>query len=106
VKYASLFLRLVANTAEPENDRACWVWIAAIDDRPGRGYPRINLRVNGKHRSLRAHRVMAQEFHPVPLTEKDEVDHLCFNPKCINPDHLEVVTKQINMARQWARRRA
>ena len=100
MKYASMFERLVANTAEPENDQACWLWTGAIDDRPGRGYARINCRVDGKHRSLRAHRVMAQLFTDDELTEADEVDHLCFNVKCINPDHLEVVTKRVNLSRR------
>jgi Zinc-binding loop region of homing endonuclease len=100
MKYDTIFARLVANTAEPESTQGCWVWTAAIDDRPGRGYPRINMRIDGKHRSLRAHRVMAQVFHPTPLTPEDEVDHLCYNTRCINPDHLDVVTKLVNLSRR------
>lgn len=26
MKYDSLFTRLIANSAEPENDQACWLW--------------------------------------------------------------------------------
>jgi hypothetical protein len=100
MKYATIFERLVANTAEPESTQGCWVWTAAADNRPGRGYARINLRVDGKHRSLRAHRVMAQVFHDKPLTPADEVDHLCYNVLCINPDHLEVCTKRENLSRR------
>lgn len=99
-KYGSLFERLVANTSEPENAQACWVWTAAVDDRPGRGYGRINLRRGGRHRSLRPHRVMMEVFVGRELREDEEVDHLCYNVLCINPDHLEVVTKQENLARR------
>lgn len=32
-----------------------------------------------------------------------EVDHLCFNPSCCNPDHLEAVTPQENKRRRRAK---
>jgi len=103
MKYASMFERLVANTAEPETDQGCWVWIAACGKRPGKEYPRMNARVNGKHRSLRPHRVMAQLFEEFELEVVDEVDHLCFNIQCINPDHLEVVPRIVNLSRRRVR---
>ena len=99
-RYATIFERLVANTAEPESVQGCWDWTGAIDDRPGRGYARINMRVDGKHKSLRAHRVMAQVFHDKPLTPEDEVDHLCFNVRCVSPDHLLVCSKRENLSRR------
>jgi len=34
-----------------------------------------------------------------PVPDGLELDHLCHNPKCINPDHLEPVTHQANMIR-------
>ena len=68
--------------------------------RPGKEYPRMNVRAGGKHRSLRPHRVMAQLFEEFELEVVDEVDHLCFNIQCINPDHLEVVPRLVNMSRR------
>jgi hypothetical protein len=31
-----------------------------------------------------------------------EVDHLCHNPECINPDHLDAVTPKENRRRRRA----
>lgn len=35
-----------------------------------------------------------------------EIDHLCRNRICCNPEHLEAVTHQVNMARAFAARTA
>lgn len=43
---------------------------------------------------------MVELIEGVKLTPDQEVDHLCFNPRCVNPDHLEVTTKQVNLARR------
>jgi hypothetical protein len=28
-----------------------------------------------------------------------ELDHICKNPRCVRPDHLEIVTHKVNMVR-------
>ena len=35
-----------------------------------------------------------------PVPEGYEVDHKCFETKCVHPDHLEAVTREVNMARR------
>lgn len=40
-----------------------------------------------------------------PIPEGLELDHLCRNPACVNPGHLEPVTHQENMARAGIYRR-
>ena len=56
------------------------------------GYGRVQ--VNGK--KWRAHRLAYTEAKgPIPLGML--VRHMCHNPACVNPDHLELGTNQDNM---------
>lgn len=73
-------------------ETGCWVWQLALVPRTGYGA----LRVDGK--MLRAHRVSYEAFvRPIP--DGLEIDHLCRNRACVNPDHLEPVTAQVNNQR-------
>lgn len=47
---------------------------------------------------LPAHRV-AWELLVGPIPEDLELDHLCKNPRCVNPNHLEPVTHAENCRR-------
>ncbi len=89
--YDNLYDRLVANTREDEH--GCWIWTGP--KAPG-GYPKVNVWHDGKHRTRRAHRVMLEEFHDIWFPF-DEAGHLCNNPSCIKPAHLEVQTKAFNL---------
>lgn len=42
------------------------------------------------------------EIENGPVPEGLEIDHLCKNRGCCNPDHLEAVTHQENVRRAWA----
>jgi len=69
----------------------CWEWQGFITSQ---GYGQFYL--NGK--LVTAHRFsyeQAKEAIPDGMT----LDHLCRNRKCVNPDHLEVVTLQENILR-------
>ena len=93
--YASMWDRLMTNTEVGEGPNACWTWTGATR----RGYPSLNVRENGRHRTISAHReVLLQLGQPIP--DNHEPDHLCYNTMCIRPCHLEVVTKQQNLARR------
>lgn len=65
----------------------CWEW-------PGKRDP------NGYGRAGKwwAHRV-AYEVWVGPVPAGLELDHLCRNPACVRPDHLEPVTHRVNMLR-------
>ena len=69
----------------------CYEWLAGkrID-----GYGRC---WNGR-RMVRAHR-FAYEDIKGPIPDGLCIDHLCRNPSCVNPDHLEVVTLRENVLR-------
>ena len=43
------------------------------------------------------HRLICAEYHGNPPTDKHQVNHLCCNPGCVNPNHLEWTTPQENI---------
>jgi hypothetical protein len=73
------------------HDTGCWLWIGALSPK---GYGLVQYR--GRQR--RAHRV-SYEVNVGPIPHGLVLDHLCRVRRCINPDHLEAVTIQENLAR-------
>src|SRR5262249_34673567 len=53
--------------------------------------------IYGIHRSTGAHRV-SYELYKGPLIDGMHIHHKCKTPTCINPDHLEQVTRKQNWA--------
>lgn len=51
-------------------------------------------------RRVYAHRDAYEKYYG-PIPEGLEIDHLCMNPPCYRPDHLEAVTHAEN-TRRWA----
>jgi hypothetical protein len=72
-------------------DNGCWEW----QGKRSKGYGRFS--VAGRDRS--AHRIM-WELVGRPVDFDKELDHLCRNPPCINPAHLEQVTALENAIRK------
>jgi hypothetical protein len=69
----------------------CWDWLKYKDER-GYGI------AFSKGKLAKAHRVYFERYvGPVP--DRCEVDHLCRNHGCVNPDHLEAVPHQENVWR-------
>lgn len=71
----------------------CWLWIGSLN---ASGYGQFNP--GGRGRPVRAHR-WAWEHLVGPIPEGLHIDHLCRNPPCVNPDHLEPVTPAENTRR-------
>jgi hypothetical protein len=74
---------------------SCWVWTAAT---AGQGYGKFTLSSDGKSTYPYAHR-HSWELLVGPIPDGMTLDHLCKNRKCVNPDHLEVVTQAVNCLR-------
>ena len=78
-----------------EKTPACWNWMASKTGGYGR-FP-VNGHPSGR-KYQRAHRV-SYEMHKGPIPDGLVLDHLCRNPSCVNPDHLEAVTNRENVCR-------
>lgn len=104
-RYPSLFERLLANTTQDsDNPNACWLWAGkSTKGDSGNRYPKLNMRIEGAHKSVYAHRTMLEIVEDKPMAANEESDHLCYQTLCINPDHLERVTKQANYQRRRGR---
>lgn len=75
-------------------EAGCWEWKRALN---WTGYGRVREPLT--RRRIAAHRwVWEQKHGPVP--EGLELDHLCRNRRCVNPDHLEPVTRVENARRR------
>ncbi len=74
-----------------DDETGCWLWIGA---RNHAGYS-----TRGQDgRKVMAHRYM-WERHNGPVPPGLILDHLCRNPACVNPEHLEPVTHTENVRR-------
>lgn len=82
------FLRRVGKTPK------CWVWKGVITKW---GYGAITLR----KKTYRAHR-LAYDLFRGPIVDGMHIDHICRVRHCVNPDHLEMVTREENWRRGFS----
>lgn len=83
LRRADEFMALVAVGAAD----ACWPWLGT---KTPKGY--------GNFARFRAHRI-AYRLAKGPIPDEMALDHLCRNPSCVNPSHLEAVTDRENTLR-------
>lgn len=85
-------------------DNGCWEWTACQFE----GYGRFGVgsRTDGTQRTVYAHR-WAYENLIGPFLQGLEPDHLCRFPPCVNPAHIEPVTRRENLLRgdNWESRK-
>ncbi len=73
----------------------CWVWIGYIHKKDGYGRYRLpNMKWDKT-----AHRVVYELYNDIEIDSDMTIDHLCLNKKCVNPKHLEVVSRSENSRR-------
>ena len=78
---------------DPSTD--CWNWMGGLDQ----GYGRIQW----QGRRYKAHRLLYlwkfNNLEEWKNKQSNEMDHLCNNRRCVNPDHLRLVTPRVNTLR-------
>lgn len=79
----------------PEPNSGCWLWLGQI--KPN-GYGAIGMNVDGKWKTKYAHRISYETFVG-PIPQNADLDHKCRQRCCVNPDHLEPVSRSENMLR-------
>lgn len=81
---------------------ACSIFTGALND--GYAVVWIGSRTDQSARVVSAHRVVWEHFNG-PVPDGLELDHLCRQRACCNPEHLEAVTKSENIRRTWIHRK-
>lgn len=79
---------------ELDDGTGCWNWLAG-NNSAGYGVISLGRATEG---NVLAHR-LSYKLHAGEIQQDLELDHLCRNVRCVNPDHLEPVTHQENVLR-------
>ena len=66
----------------------CWLWAAGVDQH-GYGIYQVERKTKLAHR-------LSYAIFSGPIPRHLEIDHLCRNPSCVSPFHLEAVTHREN----------
>lgn len=72
-------------------EAGCWMWMRAVG-RDGYGKIKVSKRQMGAHRA-------SYELFKGAIPDGMDLDHLCRNRTCVNPDHLEAVSERVNVVR-------
>lgn len=65
-------------------DMNCWIWVGSLRDD---GYGRFA----DKTKTHRAHRWLYEQLVRT-LSDTEQLDHICTNPPCVRPSHLQPIT--------------
>lgn len=72
-------------------ETGCWAWIRSLNHGGYGSFTWLGKRM-GAHRA-------AYELLIGPIPPGLDLDHLCRNRACVNPAHLEPVTRSVNLRR-------
>lgn len=73
-----------------DSKTGCWNWVAGLQEG---GYGQFSSKETGL-----AHRY-SYILYTGPIPKGTQIDHLCFNRKCVNPNHMEAVSPRLNVLR-------
>ena len=80
--------------------KQCWIWNGPLNGGVGNyGY----IYYDGKKHM--AHRFSVELHTQKKIPEGKVISHLCNNPQCVNPYHLEIATQKQNMAHMFKSKR-
>jgi hypothetical protein len=79
----------------PEPTSGCWLWLGIANAKNGYGYAPL-----GRRGCTRLSHRLSYEVFVGPIPPGLHIDHRCSTKLCVNPDHLEAVTQQVNNQRQ------
>lgn len=80
------------------NENGCWIWQGHKEEF---GHGQFWADINGSGLKIqKAHRYSYYLFHG-KIDDNLVIDHLCRNPSCVNPFHLELVTQRENLIRGY-----
>ena len=88
---ADRLLARIAQVQRVESFTPCWEWLGRLD---ANGYARVRINGVPDYAHRHTYRLWRGEI-PAGM----EIDHLCRNRGCCNPDHLEAVTHRENLRR-------
>lgn len=77
----------------PEPMSGCWLWAGGF---MGNGYATMSFQGKAKKASR-----FSYETFKGPLEQDEVVRHMCHNPGCVNPEHLEKGSHKDNNNDMW-----
>lgn len=91
--------RVFRTSIEVDDDTGCWNWTASFHRD---GYAQVWMSRRGikviAHR-WSYHLLVDPDFPVVSTTDDTTLDHLCNNRRCVNPTHLEPISRSENSKR-------
>ena len=85
---------------------SCWIWVGAFFGETECGaYGSFQVPTNGRMNARGAHRVSWALAHSRWPSTNEHICHRCDNPACVNPAHLFLGDRSMNMQDMWSKGR-
>ena len=89
-----------AATRFTRDEAGCYVSTYSVGSH---GYAQIGWSEHGGTRTVTAHRAAWVHAHGTQIPEGMTIDHLCKNSRCVNPNHLRLLSNYENARRTFGR---